>query len=181
MVGAGTVREGSSMSIRRTSSLLGFAVLAALACASAPGQAPAAPPAGVVTKPSVAWDQAAVTNLGGELAKACVALYDEYYRTPGSSGGQIGTGESEDALRLKQKLRRLQEQSQGLAGALASGKGRVETLPDMEDIGELARDIRVLLERMFIQSPLQARIDEARSVWLKLMPYYGIQPPPART
>jgi hypothetical protein len=181
MVSAGTVREGSSMSIRRTRSLLGLTLLAALACASAPGQGPEAAPAGVVTKPTVAWDQAAVTSLGGELATACVALYNEYYRTPGSSGGQIGTGESQDAIRLKQKLRRLQEQSQDLAGGLASGKGRVDTLPDMEDIGELARDIRVLLQRMFIQSPLQARIDQARSVWLKLMPYYGIQPPPPRT
>ncbi len=168
------------MSIRRTRSLLGLAVLAALACASGPGQAPAAAPAGVVTKPTVAWDQAAVTNLGADLAKACVALYNEYYSTPGSSGGQLGTGESQDALRLKQKLRRVQQQSQDLAGGLAAGKGRDETLPDMEDIGELARDIRVLLQRMFIQSPLQARIDEARGIWLKLMPYYGIQPPPPR-
>ena len=164
------------MSIRRTRFLLGFALLAALACASGPAE----PPAGVVTKPTLAWDQAAVTRLAGDLAKACVALYTEYYNTPGSSGGQIGSGESEDAIRLKQKLRRVQDQSQGLASALAAGKGRVETLPDMEDIGELARDIRELLQRMFIQSPLQARIDQARSVWLKLMPYYGIQPPPPR-
>ena len=165
------------MSIRRTRSLLGFVLLAALACASGPST----PPAGVVTKPTMAWDQAAVTSLGADLATACVALYNEYYRTPGSSGGNVGSGESQDSLRLKQKLRRLQEQSQDLAGGLAAGKGRVETLPDMEDIGELARDIRVLLQRMFIQSPLQARIDQARSVWLKLMPYYGIQPPPPRT
>jgi hypothetical protein len=177
MVGAGTAREGSSMSIRRTRVLLGIAVLAALACASGPS----APPAGEVTKPTLAWDQATVTNLGGELAKSCVALFNEYYRTPGSSGGQIGAGESEDSIRLKQKLRRLQGQSQELADALAAGKGRIDTLPDMEDIGELARDIRVLLQRMFIQSPLQARIDEARGIWLKLMPYYGIQPPPPRT
>ena len=165
------------MSIRRTRSLLGLAVLAALACASAPST----PPAGVVTKPTVAWDQAAVTSLGSELAKSCVALYNEYYRTPGSSGGNVGSGESQDSLRLKQKLRRVQQQSQDLAGALAAGKGRDETLPDMEDIGELARDIRVLLERMFILAPLQARIDAARDAWLKLMPYYGIQPPPPRT
>lgn len=167
------------MSIRRTRSLLGCVLLAALACASAP--APAAAPAGAVGTPTAAWDQAAVTRLAGELAKACVALYDEYYRTPGSSGGNVGSGESQDSLRLKQKLRRVRGQSQDLAGALAAGKGRDETLPDMEDIGELARDIRVLLQRMFILGPLQAKIDAARDAWLKLMPYYGIQPPPPRT
>jgi hypothetical protein len=176
MVGAGTAREESSMSIRRTRTLLGLAAVAALACASPP--APAAPPADAVTTPSVAWDQAAVTSLAGALAKACVDLDNEYYNTPGSSGGQIGTGQSEDAYKLKYKLRRLEEQSQDLAGSLASGKGRSETLPDMEDIGELARDARVLLSHMYVQSPLQARIDTARDAWLELMPYYGIKPPP---
>ncbi len=164
------------MSIRRTRSLLAFAVVCALACASPP--APAAPPAAAPGEPTQAWDQAAVTNLAGQLAKACVELYDEYYRTPGSSGGQIGTGQAQDAYKLKQKLRRIEEQSQGLAGALVAGKGRDETLPDMEDIGVLARDVRVLLRRMFVQSPLQARIDTARDAWRKLMPYYGITPPP---
>ena len=53
MVGAGTAREESSMSIRRTRTLLGLAAVAALACASPP--APAAPPADAVTTPSVAW------------------------------------------------------------------------------------------------------------------------------
>ena len=47
----------------------------------------------------------------------------------------------------------------------------------MEDVGELARDARVLLTRMFIQSPLQVRIDAARDAWRKLTPYYGIAPP----
>jgi hypothetical protein len=51
----------------------------------------------------------------------------------------------------------------------------------MEDIGELARDIRVLLSHMYVQSPLQARIDVARDAWLELTPYYGITPPPPRT
>ncbi len=166
------------MSIRRTYALVSFAAVAALALGSSAARAadPVAAPA-----PTKAWDQATVTSLAGQLTKACVTLYDEYYRTPGSSGGQIGTGESQDALRLKQKLRRVQQQSQDLAGALAAGKGRGETLPDMEDIGELARDIRVLLQRMFILEPLQVRIDEARAAWIKLMPYYGITPPPEKT
>jgi hypothetical protein len=173
MVDAGTVREVTTMSIRRTHSLLAFAAVAALALGS-----PAAAQRSTTTAPTVAWDQAAVTSLAGALAKACVELYDEYYKTPGSSGGQIATGMAEDSFKLKHKLRRLEEQSQDLAGGLSAGKGRAETQPDMEDIGELARDTRVLLSHMYVQSPLQARIDTARDAWLKLMPYYGITPPP---
>jgi hypothetical protein len=48
----------------------------------------------------------------------------------------------------------------------------------VEDIGMLARDARVRLQRMFVQSPLQARIDTARGIWRQLLPYYGITPPP---
>jgi len=161
------------MSIRRTRSLLTFAAVAALAIAS-----PTARAAEQAAAPTTAWDQAAVTGLAGQLAKTCVALYDEYYRTPGSSGGQIGTGQAQEAYRLKYKLRRIEEESQALAGALAAGKGREETTPALEDIGDLARDARVLLSRMFVQSPLQARIDTARDAWRKLLPYYGMTPPP---
>jgi hypothetical protein len=156
------------MSIRRTLSLFTGASLVALGLSA---QAAA---------PTQAWDQAAVTTLAGQLAKECIELYDTYYKTPGSSGGQIGSGSANDAFKLKYKLRRLEEQSQDLAGALAAGKGREETTPAMEDLGELARDVRVLLSHMFVQSPLQARIDAARDTWLKLMPYYGIAPPPAK-
>jgi hypothetical protein len=175
MVGAGTVREENSMSIRRTHSLVTLAAVAALALGSSAARAADPAPA-----PTTAWDQAAVTSLAGQLAKASVELYDEYYKTPGSSGGQIGTGQAEDAYKLKHKLRRLEEQSQDLAGALAAGKGRAETLPAVEDLGELARDVRVLLSHMYVQSPLQARIDTAHDLWLKLMPFYGINPPPAK-
>lgn len=164
------------MSIRRTFSLVTIAAVAVFGIGASAARA-----ADAAAAPTIAWDQAAVTSLGGQLAKACVALYDEYYKTPGAGGGQIGTGQAEDSYKLKQKLRRLEEQSQGLAGALAAGKGRAETLADMEDLGELARDIRVLLSHIFVQSPLQARIDVTRDAWLKLMPYYGIKPPAPRS
>jgi hypothetical protein len=159
-----------SMASLRARSLLGLAFAASLALAS---PAPAAEEAA----PEKAWDQAAVTALAGQLAKACVDLYDEYYKTPGSSGGAVGTGQAKDSYRLKHIFRRLEEQTQQLAGALAAGKGRDETTPAVEDIGMMARDARVRLQRMFVQSPLQARIDAARGLWRQLLPYYGIAPP----
>ena len=37
-----------------------------------------------------AWDQAAVAKLGADLAKACIALYNEYYDEQGINA-KIGT------------------------------------------------------------------------------------------
>jgi hypothetical protein len=31
---------------------------------------------------------------------------------------------------------------------------------------------------MFIEEPFQKRIDAVRAIWVKLLPYYGITPPP---
>jgi hypothetical protein len=159
------------VTIQRAHSTFVLAVAAALALAS-PARAAAE------AAPEKAWDQAAVTALAGQLAKACNELYDEYYKTPGSSGGAVGTGQAKDSYRLKHTFRRLEEQTQQLAGALAAGKGLDETTPAVEDIGMLARDARVRLQRMFVQSPLQARIDTARGIWRQMLPYYGIAPPP---
>jgi hypothetical protein len=154
--------------------LLAFAIAAVIFAAAVSARA-----ADEAPTPAKAWDQAAVTGLAGQLAKACVELYDEFYRTPGSSGGPIGGGQSRETYRLKHVLRRIEESTQHLAGALAAGKGRYETEPEVEEIGQLARDARDQLARMFVQSPLQARIDTARGIWEQLIPYYGIAPPPA--
>ena len=162
------------MSIRRTSSLAVLAA-AALACTTTPAREPShhmAP-----TKPTLAWDQAKVTSIAKDLAKACADLYSAYYASQGASGGQIGSGDAEDSHRLGYKLNFIQVQTHALASALAAGKGRLDTLPMVEDIGEVARDARVLLARMFVQSPLQARIDAARKIWFELTPYYGVEAP----
>jgi hypothetical protein len=152
---------------------LAFAAAAALVVAANASRA-----ADESAAPSKPWDQAAVTALAGQLAKACNDLYDEYYKMPGASGGAVGTGQSKPSYRLKQVLRKIEDQTQQLAGALAAGKGRDETTYQVEDIGMLARDARVQLQRMFVQSPLQTRIDTARGIWRQMLPYYGITPPP---
>ena len=160
------------MPYRRALSTFAFAVAAACLLLS-PARA-----AEEATAPAKPWDQAAVTGLAGQLAKACNDLYDEYYKMPGSSGGAVGTGQSKPSYRLKQVLRKIEDQTQQLAGALAAGEGREETSYQVEDIGMLARDARVQLQRMYVQSPLQARIDTARGIWRQMLPYYGITPPP---
>lgn len=162
------------MSIHRVHPFLVIAAAAVLAFTASASLAADEP------KPAKPWDQAAVTGIAGQLAKACNELYDEYYKTPGSSGKPTGTGQAKESYRLKHDLRRIQASTKQLAGALASGEGRDETQPQVEDIGLLARDVRVQISRMFIQSPLQARIDTANGLWRQLMPYYGLTPPPEK-
>jgi hypothetical protein len=138
-----------------------------------------APLAAVAATPPKAWDQAAVARLAADLAKAAVAIYDEYYDEQGVGGQSgIGSGDAADGFRLQYKLRRIEEQTGALAGALAAGKGRDETTPLVEDVGELADDLREILQRMFVEIPLQQRVDAARAIWVQLLPYYGLTPPP---
>jgi hypothetical protein len=126
------------------------------------------------------WDQAAVAKLAAELAKATIGLYDEYYAEQGVGGqSEIGSGDSPENFRLGYKLRRIEEQTESLAGALAAGKGKSQTTHQIEDVVELADDLRVILERMFVQIPLQQRLDAARAIWVQILPYYGIAAPPA--
>jgi hypothetical protein len=129
-----------------------------------------------ISAPQKPWDQAAVAKLASDLAKSCSHLYDEFYAEQGIDS-QIGSGDEADGFRLKSKLQRIEEQAFSLAGALAAGKSRAETTPSVEDIGELSRDARDLLSRMFVEIPLTKRIDAARAIWLQILPYYGIAPP----
>lgn len=151
----------------RVGSVLAAALLVTPLAASA--QTPARP-----------WDQAAVAKLAADLAKASIGLYDEYYAEQGVGGQSgIGSGDSPENFRLGYKLRRLEEQTESLAGALAAGKGRNQTAHQIEDVVELSDDLRVILGRMFVQIPLQQRLDAARAIWVQILPYYGIAPPAA--
>jgi len=161
---------------RRTALLLMIA-LAPLGCAS--GGSPAVSHAAAVTPlaaPAKPWDQAAVAKLAAELAKDCTHLYDEWYREQGIDP-KIGSGDEVRRFQLEYKLRRIEEQTLSLSSELAAGKGRAETTPSVEDVGELARDARVILSQMYVELPLSKRIDAALAVWVQVLPYYGIAPP----
>lgn len=153
------------MSARTARSVLGW-----LACLLAAG----------VTVPALAaeipWDQGKATQIAAQLAKSCDQLYTTYWKLGGQ--GQVGTGDAADVYALQLKLQQIQTMTQSLAGALVSGKSRAQTKPLVEDIGEVAWYAHVLAQRVFVQSPLLAKqVDEARTIWLKLIPYYGIKPP----
>jgi hypothetical protein len=125
---------------------------------------------------TTAWDQPTVAKLAADLAKACIAIYDEFYSEQGINP-KIGSGDAGDQYRVRHKLQRLQEESMGLAGALAAGRGKDATITRVEDLGEISRDLKVLLARMFVEAPLTQRIDAARAIWVRILPYYGISAP----
>src|SRR5262245_61558553 len=158
----------------RSAALAGMIACAPLACA--PGGTSGGRPDAAGTRieaPTKPWDQAAVSKLAADLAKSCTHLYDEWYAEQGIDP-MIGSGDESQRFELEQKLRRIEEQTMSRAAALAAGKGRAETTPSVEDVGELADDSRVILSRMYVEAPLTKRIDAARAIWLQLVPYYGI-------
>ena len=163
--------------VLRATAVLALGLIAA--CASPKGGTnPADTVAWTSTAPTKPWDQAAVTDLAGQLAKACDAVWVSVLDNMPNLG-QVGSGDAADTSRLQYKTRRIREQAMALEGALKAGQGRKETLPQVEDIGEQADDLRVILQRMFVQQPLPQKLAAARTIWWQLLPYYGIKPPPA--
>ena len=155
-------------------------VLAAACATSKSGSKASSNPAAVTgwtsTAPTKTWDQAAVTGLAEQLAKQTNEVWEQVLYLPNL--GQVGTGDSADTDRLQYKTRRIREQSMALSGALQAGQGRKETRLQVEDLGEQADDLRIIVQRMYVQEPVQKKLVEARATWWQLLPYYGIKPPP---
>jgi hypothetical protein len=174
--------RSSRRSIGRAALALGCAAaLAAAGCASKPAGGGPSPVSAKESRfpkpaPTKTWDQAAVTSLAQQLAQKVNQVYNAYYAMPGS-GGQVGSGDAVDTNRLENTLIVLQQMTQGLAGQLAKGKGRVETTGQFEDIGEKARDAEVLFSFMYQEDPIVQTAREARAVWKQLQPYYGVPEP----
>lgn len=149
------------------SALFTFAVAAGLVVAAGGVE-------GKTAEPAQAWDQAAVTAIASDLAKASAKLYTAFYEQPGPLNDM---GDDFDQDRIHNKLIIIEQQTQGLAGALKAGKGRKETTGEFEDIGELWRDLVVLLQRSFQTAPVLAQVQSAQQLWQKLVPYYGVPEP----
>jgi hypothetical protein len=170
------IRTTRPTAVLRAAAVLALGLIAA--CSTPKGGSKPADTVGWTSgAPTKPWDQAAVTNLAGQLAKDCDAVWVSVLDLPNL--GQVGSGDAEDTSRLQYKTRRIREQAMALEGALKAGKGRKETLPEVEDLGEQADDVRVILQRRFVQHPLQQKLAAARSIWWQMLPYYGIKPPPA--
>jgi len=148
------------MTLVRKLCAIGF-VVAIAACASAP---PAA-------SESATWDQAKVTGMAKELAAAGNAYWQSLRDQPESD--VLGSGEATDFDAMLRKSRVISEQSEGLAGNLAGGKGHDETRDMYRSLKEISDDMAVDVQRAQLDQPAQDAWTKFVGLMDQLAPYYG--------
>ena len=146
--------------LRCLSTLSAIALLLAL---SAPTRASAA-------EPQPTWTQETVAALARELATAVSAVYRSVTRT--GTGSQVGSGQAQSFMRLKDDLRVARNESRHLANALKNGKGRDETVHAYRRLMTLVRDARESGRRMFLEKPTLDTIQKANQALDAIAPYY---------
>ena len=138
---------------------------------------------------ATAWDQKRVSEIAAELATSAGQLYRAVVKKQG--GGQVGSGQANAYMRLKDNLRVARNETKHLARALADGKSREETEPAYRRLMTLVRDARVNARKMFLEKPILDEVDKANALLDQLEPYYlsaepgsdakpGANPEPAR-
>jgi hypothetical protein len=147
------------MTLVRRLWVIGFAVI--VACATAPDTAPA----------QTAWDQAKVTAIAQELKVAGDGWW-QALRHEGDDQDFVGSGDSQVYDDMLRESRTLFEQSEGLAGNLAGGKGRAETLDMYKSIKEIVDDMIVDEERAFLEAPTIAAWKKYSDLFKQITPYY---------
>jgi hypothetical protein len=116
------------------------------------------------------WDQAKVTNIAEQLSDSINEVYRSIARN--RTGASVGSGQSADYLRLKDRLRVARNEARHLATALGDGKGHDETEHAYKRLMSLVRDAREIGQRMFIEVGTQEKADAANAAVEALMPYY---------
>jgi hypothetical protein len=147
------------MTLVRRLWVIGFAVI--VACATAPDTAPA----------QTAWDQAKVTGIAQQLSTAGDAWW-QAVRDEGDDQDFVGSGDSQIYDEMQRESRALFEQSQGLAGNLAGGKGRAETLDMYKSLKEIVDDMKEDQERTFLEDPTIAAWKKYSDLFKQITPYY---------
>ncbi len=120
------------------------------------------------------WDQAALTELSGELVESVKDLRESARRQPPPT---IASGQSRARFRLIDLLRVIEQECKALRDALAAGEGHDQTISIFERIEEVrvraAQDAR----RMFLPVQTMDQIKAARGVLEKIRPFYDTKPP----
>lgn len=137
-------------------------LLGALALGSVVAAAPAA-------AELAAWDQARVTAIAGQWADAADAWQQALRDQP---GGQIGSGDAEQAFGLGQKAEALHVQTRALAGHLAKGEGYDKTRNYYRDVKELVDDSDELAQRAELDEPTMDAWAKVVDLQRQIAPYY---------
>jgi hypothetical protein len=119
------------------------------------------------------WDQERVTDVATQLATAMndVSVSINKLRT----GSQVGSGQANAFLRLKDRVRVARNESRHLAKQLQDGKNRMETVYTYARLMTTIRDAREEGRRGFIEEPTLDRIAVAADLVRRLSPYYDPQ------
>jgi hypothetical protein len=116
------------------------------------------------------WDQDRVTGIAEKLADAANDVYRSVVRK--QTGAQVGSGQANSFLRLKDKTRLARNETRHLAKQVQDGKGRDETFPIYQRLMTLVRDIRSDARRMYLEAPTLDKIAAAGDLLRQIAPYY---------
>ena len=116
-----------------------------------------------------AWDQAEATRYAEQLNGHIKKSYDELSR---QDRGRRGAGQSHVYVLVRDRLRVARNESRHLERALKAGGSRDETIHTFDRLMTMIRDARNGAERLYLEAPLIAEIDGARTALRGLAPYY---------
>lgn len=116
-----------------------------------------------------AWDQPRVTAIAQQLAAACDAWEQVVRQQPDP---MIGSGEVEEGGGLLQSARLLRVQSSALAGHLAKGRGRDETLDFYRSLKEMVDDSEDDARRLSLSGATLDAWSKLADLMRQVAPYY---------
>jgi len=121
-----------------------------------------------------AWDQAAVTAVGKQLAVDADAWRLALRRQPDSD--VLGSGESFDFDGMLRQSETIRQMAEGLAAHLAAGDGMDKTKDMFKSMKEVVDDTAVDEARSFMDKPTLEAWNKLKGDVNKLAPYYGVKP-----
>lgn len=119
------------------------------------------------------WDQARVTSLAAALHEKVDGMRDELR---GAGRPSIASLDAWAYHRLVDNLRLIEQETQYLHLALASGAGRDETRPAYARIAMLRRTCDEEMRKQGLGQSMLERIAESRAIIKQMDPYYGFDP-----
>jgi len=137
----------------------------ALGLAVAAGCASNSPPAAGLT----AWNQARVTALGEQLSAAGDAWQLAVRQ---ENDDRLGSGSSEEGVKLIQKAQLVSEAARSLAGHLKAGEGRDQTYDPFRSLKEEVDDADDFQSRAEVDQPTLAAWSKFTGLMAQIEPYY---------
>ena len=115
------------------------------------------------------WDQARVTSIAQDLAKACEGWWTA---TRQQGGDTVGSGDAMDANSIGNKARVLQEMSASLANHLKEGWGHDKTADLYRSLKEVVDDTEQAAQRAELDEPTMDAWAKVADAVRQIAPYY---------